>query len=48
MLGGNGVATVVMEILLEVCEFDMHRGAELILVNVDINIQESDMRRGDC
>ena len=36
-----------MDILLEVGEFEVDRGAELNMVNVDINIQESDMG-GDC
>ena len=33
-----GVATVVMQILLMIGGFDMDRGAELILVNVNIDI----------
>ena len=43
VFGRYGVATVVMEILLVVGGFKVDRGAEFTLVNVNINIQESDM-----
>ena len=41
--GRNGVATVVMQILLMVGGFDVDGGAELTLVDVNIDIQETDM-----
>ena len=44
--GRNGVATVVMQVLLMVGGFDVDRGAELTLVNVNIDIQESNMGPG--
>ena len=34
MFGGYGVATVIVEILLEVGEFNVDRGTELTVVNV--------------
>ena len=37
---------MVMQILLMVGGFDVDRGAELTLVNVNINIQEGDMGLG--
>ena len=44
--GGYGVATVVMQILLMVGGFDVDGGAELTMVDVKIDIQESDMGPG--
>ena len=44
--GGNGVESVVVEILLEVGEFDMDRGAELTVVSAVIDIQECNMEKG--
>ena len=44
--GQNGVATVVMQVLLMVGGFDVDGGAELTLVGVNIDIQESDMGLG--
>ena len=44
--GGYGVATVVMQILLMVGGFDVDGGAELTLIDVNIDIQESDMGPG--
>ena len=41
-----GVATVVMQILLMVGRFDVDGGAELTLVDVNIDIQEGDMGLG--
>ena len=44
--GRNGVATVIMQVLLMVGGFDVDGGVELTLVDVNIDIQESDMRLG--
>ena len=44
--GLYGVATVVMQILLMVGGFDVDGDAELTLVNVNIDIQESNMGLG--
>ena len=44
--GRNGVETVVMQVLLMVGGFDVDRGAELTLVDVNVDIQESDMGPG--
>ena len=41
-----GVATEVLEILLEVGGFGMVRGAELTMVNADIEVQECDIGGG--
>ena len=41
--GRYGVTTVVVQILLIVGGFDVDRGAELTLVDVNIDIQEGDM-----
>ena len=46
VFGQNGVATVVMQVLLMVSGFDVDGGAELTLVDVNIDIQESDMGPG--
>ena len=43
VLGGYEVATMVVEILLEVGRFDMDGGMELTMIKVHINIQESDV-----
>ena len=40
------VAIVVVEILLEVGDFDMDRGVELAMVNGDIDVQKSDLVDG--
>ena len=34
---------MVVEVLLGVGGFDVDRGAEMIMVNTDIDVQESDM-----
>ena len=44
--GRNGVAPVVMQVLLMVGGFDVDGGVELTLVDVNIDIQESDMAPG--
>ena len=44
--GQYGVATVVMQILLMVGGFDVDGGAELTLVDVNIDIPEGDMGLG--
>ena len=44
--GRYGVATVVMQILLMVTGFDVDGSAELTLLDVNIEIQEGDMRLG--
>ena len=44
--GRYGVATVVMQILLMAGGFDVDGGAELTLVDVNIDIQEGDMGLG--
>ena len=44
--GRYAVATVVMQMLLMVGGFDVDGGAKLTLVDVDIDIQESDMGPG--
>ena len=46
MLGGYGVATVVVEILLEMGGFDMDCSAELTVTNAVFNVQECDMGGG--
>ena len=44
--GRYGMATVVMQILLMVGGFDVDGGAELTLVDVNIDIQEGNMGLG--
>ena len=46
VFGRYGMATVVTQILLMVGAFDVDRGAELTLVDVNIDIQEGDMGLG--
>ena len=46
VFGRYGVATVVMLMLLMVVGFDVDGGAELTLVDLNIDIQESDMGLG--
>ena len=46
VFGRSGVTAMVMEVLLGVGGFDVDRGAEMTMVNMDIDIQESDMRGG--
>ena len=41
-----GVATMVVEILLEVGRFDMDGSMELTVINVHIDVQESDLGGG--
>ena len=45
--GRCGVTAMVMEILLGVGGFDVDRGAEMTVVNTDIDIQKSDLGGGD-
>jgi hypothetical protein len=47
MFSGWGMAAGKVEVLLVVGEFDVDGGAEVRLVNKDVNIQEGDMGRGD-
>ena len=44
---GWGIAAGKVEVLLVVGGFDVDGGAEVRLVNKDVNIQEGDMGRGD-
>ena len=37
------MTAMVVEVLLGVCGFDVDRGAEMIMFNTDIDVQESDM-----
>ena len=46
MFGECGVTAVVMEILLGVGGFNMDRGAELTMVDADIDVQISDVGGG--
>ena len=39
---------MVVEILLGVVGFDMDRGAELTVVNAEVDVQKSDVGRGKC
>ena len=41
------MTTVVVEILLGVSVFNMDRGAELTVVNVDTDVQKSDLGGGN-
>ena len=45
--GRSGVTAMVLEVLLGVGGFDVDRAAEMTVVNMDINVQESDMRGGN-
>ena len=45
-LGGGGVTAMVVEVLLEVGGFDVDRGAEMTMFNMDIDIQRSGMGGG--
>ena len=41
--GRSGVTAMVMEVLLGVGGFDVDRGAEMAMVNANIDVQKSDM-----
>ena len=46
VFGGGGVTAMVVEVLLGVGGFDVDRGAEMTMVNTDIDVQKSDMGGG--
>ena len=46
VFGRSGVTAMVVEVLLGVGGFDVDRGAEMTVVNMDIDVQKSDMRAG--
>ena len=41
-----GVTAMVVEVLLGVDGFDVDRGAEMTMINTDIDVQKSDMGGG--
>ena len=43
-----GVTAMVVEVLLGVGGFDVDRGAEMTMVNMDIDVQKSDMGGGSA
>ena len=45
--GGGGMTAMVVEVLLGVGRFDVHRGAEMTIFNTDIDIQKGDMGGGN-
>ena len=47
VFGGSGVTAMVVEVSLGVDGFDVDGGAEMAMVNTDIDIQESDMGGGN-
>ena len=44
--GGGGVTAIVVEVLLGVGRFDVDRGAEMAIFNMDIDVQKGDMGGG--
>ena len=44
--GGGGVTALVVEVLLGVDRFDVDRGAEMAIFDVDIDVEKGDMGRG--
>ena len=44
--GGGGVIAMAVEVLLGVSGFDVDRGAEMTMFNMDIDVQKSDMGGG--
>ena len=44
--GGGGVTALVVEVLLGVVWFDVDRGAEMTIFDVDIEVEKGDMGRG--
>ena len=38
--GGSGVTAMVVEVLLEVGRFDVDRGAEMDIFNMDVDVQK--------
>ena len=44
--GGGGVTTMAVEVLLGVGGFDVDRGAEMTVFNMDIDVQKSDRGGG--
>ena len=44
--GGGGVTAVVVEVLLGVGGFYVDRGAEITMLNMDIDVQKSDIGGG--
>ena len=43
---GGGVTALVVEVLLGVVRFDVDRGAEMAIFNVDIDVENGVMGRG--
>ena len=43
----SGVTALIVEVLLGVGGFDVDRGAEMTMVNMDISVQKSDMGGGN-
>ena len=46
VFGRRGVTALIVEVLLGVGGFDVDRGAEMTMVNTDIDVQKSDMGGG--
>ena len=46
VFGRYGVTAIVVEVLLGIVGFDVDRGAEMTVVNVDIDVQKSDVGGG--
>ena len=44
--GGGEVTALVVEVLLGVGRFDMDKGPEMAIFDMDIDVQEGDMGRG--
>ena len=46
VFGGGGVTALVVEVLLGVGRFDVDRGAEMAIFDMDIDVQKGDMGKG--